>query len=268
MKVFFEYLGINHISNGISNFRQYIKNRKNYCPVCESKGIIFNPLPKFFSENYIKYGFKYWANCELLSLDKYSCSNCGASDRERLYKIWIDCQIKNQTFKPRTKTIHFAPESALSAKLKSSNFFNYKTADIAMTHVDFFVDLMRIPFPDNSYDFFICSHVLEHVQDDQVALAELFRILRRGGVGILMVPIVIDLDEIFEDPSIKTDEDRWKYYGQYDHVRLYNSKGFVQRIVSAGFKVDKLDINFFSKKIFEEAGIPISACLYVVNKYD
>jgi hypothetical protein len=83
-----------------------------------------------------------------------------------------------------------------------------------------------------------------------------------------MVPIVIDLERIIEDPSIKTDEDRWKYYGQFDHERLYNSEGFVQRIISAGFQVDKLGIIFFTKKIFEEAGIPLSACLYVVKKYD
>lgn len=254
--------------NSFSKLKQYIKNRKNYCPVCESKGVIFHPLPKFFSENYIKYAFKYWTNVELLSIDKFSCGNCGALDRERLYKIWIDYQIKTQTFKPRTKIIHFAPEAALSAKLKLSNFFDYKTADIAMPHVDFFVDIMRLPFSDNSYDFFICSHVLEHLQDDRVALAELFRILRIGGVGILMVPIVIDLERIIEDPSIKTDEDRWKYYGQNDHLRLYNSEGFVQRIISVGFQVDKLGVNFFTKKCFEEAGIPMSACLYIVKKYE
>jgi SAM-dependent methyltransferase len=41
---------------------------------------------------------------------------------------------------------------------------------------------------DESQDFVICSHVLEHLADPLGFLSEIFRVLRRGGVGLLLLP--------------------------------------------------------------------------------
>ena len=47
-----------------------------------------------------------------------------------------------------------------------------------MAGVDDVVDITDMPmYADGSFDFFICSHVLEHVSDDRRALNELYRIL-------------------------------------------------------------------------------------------
>ena len=123
--------------------------------------------------------------------------------------------------------MHFAPESGLSGWIKSLGFENYATSDYTMSGVDYHSDLMDLPFDDNSIDFFICSHVLEHVEDDRAALQELFRVTRRGGLGILMVPIVSGLEAIDEDPCESDVAERWRRFGQDDHVRLYNRVGFL-----------------------------------------
>ena len=74
-----------------------------------------------------------------------------------------------------------------------------------MENVDDKVDITDMTiYPDNHFDFFICSHMLEHVFDDRKALRELYRILKWGGQGILVVPIVLSIDEIDEDPSVTT----------------------------------------------------------------
>jgi len=47
----------------------------------------------------------------------------------------------------------------------------------------------RIPWGDGSTDVVVCSHLIEHVQDDRRLLAEICRVLKPGGHLILMIPI-------------------------------------------------------------------------------
>jgi SAM-dependent methyltransferase len=202
----------------------------------------------------------------MTALETYSCSNCGVSDRERLYALWIDQQITKGFFSKATRVIHFAPEPVLSARLKSLNSFNYKTADIMMEHVDYKVDLLNLPFEDVSFDFFICSHVLEHVENDDQAIKELYRITKQGGSGILMAPIIVELDKTQEDPSILDEAGRWKHYGQNDHVRLYAHDDYVNKIRSHSFNVKELGVSYFGAEIFRSLGLKSTSILYVVSK--
>lgn len=168
------------------------------CSVCGQSNITFLPLPSFYREEAAKYGYKRFGKGETIALDTYSCSACGASDRERLYALWIDRQIQGGIFRKGTKLLHFAPEAALSKKLRELNLFEYKTADYGMEGVDYKVDIMNIPLANESVEFFICSHVLEHVESDDKAIQELYRITKTGGCGILMAPISVGLDHTLE----------------------------------------------------------------------
>jgi ubiquinone/menaquinone biosynthesis C-methylase UbiE len=102
-------------------------------------------------------------------------------------------------------------------------------------------DITKISFPDNSFDIIFCSHVLEHIPDDRLAMRELYRILKPEGFAILQVPIkdVFNgrvIDKTYEDFSITTPEGREKAFGQNDHVRVYG-RDFKDRIASVGFVV-------------------------------
>ncbi len=46
-----------------------------------------------------------------------------------------------------------------------------------------------IPWDDGSVDVVVCSHLIEHVQDDRRLLAEIGRVLKTGGLLMLMIPI-------------------------------------------------------------------------------
>ncbi len=237
-----------------------------YCPVCKSANKGFKPIPEFYLRNFEIYGFEHFEKGEMTPRESYLCSVCGASDRERLYAHWILMMLVRGEIDKRINIMHFAPESGLSGWIKSLGFENYATSDYTMSGVDYHSDLMDLPFDDNSIDFFICSHVLEHVEDDRAALQELFRVTRRGGLGILMVPIVSGLEAIDEDPCESDVAERWRRFGQDDHVRLYNRVGFLERICEAGFKVKTLDVSYFGLATFESLGLKSESVLYIVNR--
>jgi len=132
-----------------------------------------------------------------------ACADCGALERHRLQVKVLDEFLPG--FADRSKSVlHFAPESFIGKRLKQV-FGKYQTADLFRRDVNIRADICALPVPDASYDLVYASHVLEHVPDDGKAIAEIYRVLKPGGVAILPVPIYSTDDH----PSAKTVE-----YGQ------------------------------------------------------
>ncbi len=243
-----------------------IFGRNSYCQVCGKWIKNFNPLPNMYAENAKKNGYAYFGTGEMTSLDTYFCGHCNSSDRERLYAYYIK---KNFSGKENIVFYHFAPEKNLQAFIK--RFFRniiYKTFDLCAPDVDCHADLTDMNMiKDNECDFFICSHMLEHIENDRKAIAELYRITKYGGKGILMAPISTAIESTIENlPDVKTDEDRWKYYGQNDHIRLYARKEFVERITQSGFELEMYDIDNLGKSFLKKNGLKETTVLYIVKK--
>jgi SAM-dependent methyltransferase len=134
------------------------------------------------------------------------------------------------------RVLHFAPEKGLTQLLKA-RVRSYQSADVTPGRADLVRDIEAIAEPDASYDGIVCSHVLEHV-DDAKALRELYRVLRPGGVALIMLPIVEGWSKTYEDPAVVSPEDRKRHYGQSDHVRYYGAD-VRERIRGAGFRLDE-----------------------------
>jgi predicted SAM-dependent methyltransferase len=238
-----------------------------YCPVCENRISHFTKLDDYFLENYYRYGYIHSIFCyETFNVVNYHCSACYATDRERLYMMYLKEKISmNSTEKIRL--LDFAPNEAVRKKIMSEPSVIYRSCDLLRPDVDDNTDIQdMVVYQDNEFDAIICSHVLEHVDDDGKAMAELFRILKPGGWAVIMVPILLTLNETFEDRSIISEEDRWKYFMQGDHVRTYSRNDFVKRLSFAGFKVKQLDKKYFGDDVFERNGIDPRSVLYVAEK--
>jgi hypothetical protein len=65
---------------------------------------------------------------------------------------------------------------------------------------------------------------------------------------------------------INTPAERWRYYGQDDHLRLYGTQDLVARLAAAGFVVRRLDLAHFGAATFARAGIADNSVLYVAEK--
>jgi SAM-dependent methyltransferase len=240
---------------------RYSINAKYYCPVCNRKINRFLPLHKFYSNNAKKYGYPYSGRAETLNYQSYSCPICRAADRDRLYALYVQNYFTSIKKDKQISIIDIAPSAPLSGYIRkiiseSKHSVSYRTADIAKEDVDDKIDITDMPcYDNNQFDFFICSHVLEHVYDDNRALSELYRILKPGGSGILMVPICLAIEKIDEDPSITDEAERWRRFGQNDHVRLYSKNGFIERVGKAGFVLHQYGKEYFGGKTFMECGI-------------
>ena len=64
--------------------------------------------------------------------------------------------------------------------------------------VDYGVDLLqRLPYNDASFDIVLLIEVIEHLENHRVALGELARVLKPGGVLILTTPNIMRLNSRF-----------------------------------------------------------------------
>ena len=116
------------------------------------------------------------------------CPRCGSLERHRLQFLVL--QKLGGGFNLSTlRVLHVAPEMFVARHLRKM-FKSYTSTDLSQKGVDFHADLRSLPIPDGSYDVVYASHVLEHIDRDRDAIAEIRRILSPGGFAILPVPIV------------------------------------------------------------------------------
>lgn len=181
--------------------------------------------------------------------DSTRCPNCGSGIRHRLF--WaivthVDELHINRLFKGKS-ILHFAPEKYFRSKIQAI-CKEYRTADACVAgyekkagRVDAILDISHIPsVADASVDCVIAFDVLEHVEDDIQAMAEIYRILRKDGSCILSVPQQDHLAHTYEDQTITEPDKRKQAYGQADHLRIYGDD-FEQRLKNSGFVVTMAD---------------------------
>ena len=116
-----------------------------------------------------------------------ACPRCGALERHRLQHCVLDRYLPERG----RAILHVAPEDFMRRRL-AERFDRYVTCDLVAPRVDCRTDLRRLPFGDAAFDMVFASHVLEHIDDDRRAIAEIHRVLRPGGHAVLPVPIVVD----------------------------------------------------------------------------
>ncbi len=96
---------------------------------------------------------------------------------------------------------------------------------------------LELPFMDGSFDRIIASEVMEHLDDDRTALAELVRVLRPGGTIAVTVPAWLP-----ERICWALSDDYHAPIAEGGHVRIYSKAELRMKMMRAG-----LDINGSSK---------------------
>ncbi|HEY0284056.1 MAG TPA: methyltransferase domain-containing protein, partial [Vicinamibacterales bacterium] len=168
------------------------------------------------------------------NLDRFACPSCGSTDRERHLRLYLD-RLGLASAVNGSAILHIAPERWLPVWLSDRAPARYVKGDVSPTSDALRrLDLQALPFADGEFDFVICNHVLEHVDDVDAAAAEMFRVLKPRGRAICQTPFARRLTRTFEDPALRSAAERLFFYGQHDHLRLFG-KDIEQRLLDAGF---------------------------------
>ncbi len=151
------------------------------------------------------------------------CPACGSLSRTR--QLWAF--LKNSNLLSGT-VLHFSPSPALHKQLSQLDNISYVSTDYSGEFpANRQYDLTDLQVTTASINLIICYHVLEHIQDDKIAMRELYRALAPQGTLLIQTPF--KADGILEDPLIITPQDRLQFYGQEDHVRIYSAQGLIDR---------------------------------------
>lgn len=211
----------------------YYSGNKYECPLCEHRFRTMLPggfdLPVITEKQIVGGGRR----------NNDVCPRCQSTDRDRL--IYLYLKHESDFFETKQFLMHIAPEPSLYqvfTRVLNHDYYPATKYEEGL-YYDKGVqkeDLLDLQIDDDSFDWIICNHVLEHIPDDEKAMSEIFRVLKPGGRAILQVPYSLILDKTFEDPEITEPKEREKYFGQFDHVRIYG-KDYPERLRKAGFEV-------------------------------
>jgi SAM-dependent methyltransferase len=202
------------------------------CPVCGWQGNRFYVLTNL--------GYSLWP--ETL------CPRCGTLDRHRALFLYLKAEYD---LRDVITILDIAPTAGIFRKFSQLSPLIYVGVDRNMVcsgeKMHMATSVTEMSFKANIFDLLLCFHVLEHVQHDGKAIAEIKRVLKPGGVAIIDVPYNqrdISRTVVFEELD------------EYGHYRTYGTD-FLMKIQEAGFYVKWEDpLHTVGKNIRKRYGLP------------
>lgn len=197
---------------------------KNFCPIC-NKYLEFKPFGRSKRK-------------------RAQCPECGSLERHRLVYLLLKNKYEKIINEESIKLLHFAPEEVFFNIFKNKKNIDYYPVDI---NPDLFksknieirekINMEDMPYENGEFDFILNGYVLQCVNDDTKAIKELYRVLKYGGVCIILVPINKSSEITLEKEEYNTAELRKKHYGDKHHYRYYSMDLF-GKLEHYGFDVE------------------------------
>ena len=190
----------------------------------------------------------------------------GTLSLERHRLLWLYLNNSTNLLNSKLKVLHIAPEQIFYRKFKKNIYWDYTTFDLKSPLADVKGDITNMSFNNDTFDLIICNHVLEHIIDDNSAMSEIYRVLKKDGIGILQVPIDKSLEKTYEDKTLVSKKQRAKHFGQYDHVRVYGVD-YKDKLENTGFIVNLLDYtNQIEDNLISKYGLIKGELIPIVKK--
>ena len=79
------------------------------------------------------------------------------------------------------------------------------------------------------------------------------------------MPIDLNRNSIDEDPDCTDVAERWRRFGQDDHVRCYSKQGYLDRLTDSGLAVEQITRDYFGEDADLNA-LTETATVYIVSR--
>ncbi|MDD5748921.1 MAG: methyltransferase domain-containing protein [Actinomycetota bacterium] len=191
------------------------------------------------------------------------CPYCLSFERYRLLCKYLSDET--DFGKKEMSVLDIAPTWCFQEFCRKFESLNYTSVDLSSPLADHHMDIRKLRFPDSTFDWVICYHVLEHVDDDRAALQEIRRVMKKGGLAVIQVPIHRKKTVYRFELSSEEAKEILKYP---DHRRAYG-RDFKDLLLSTGFDVSVVPfVKKFSEQEIKRFGLDKSEDLYICRKVD
>ncbi|MBD3343818.1 MAG: methyltransferase domain-containing protein [Chitinivibrionales bacterium] len=192
------------------------------------------------------------------------CPDCSSLERHRLTAYLSKKLLIGRS---QIRFLHIAAEQCLISFFGNMNPQLYVTGELEGRNCTINFSIESIPFKDETFDVALCSHVLEHVLQDRLAITEFYRVLNKNGIAFLEVPVDKSIRCTIEGSPSMSREERIRILKQEDHQRLYGLD-FSSRLTEAGFAVEEIDVaREFSHEDIKKYGFDIEEIFFVCRKH-
>ena len=173
------------------------------------------------------------------------CPVCGSKSPHRRAALLFRTADRYQL--RMAHVLHISPELHLSRLLRAKSR-NYVSGDIRPGVGDLVFSITQLPFPDDSFDFLYCCHVLPMLpaQDVRQAVAECFRVLKPSACSIIENPVGNGKTIEMSGHSAADRAQRW-YHG--DVLRLFGADDYWDMFREAGFVLDPVTLSQASQEV-------------------
>jgi len=197
------------IYNKLLTFKRHLFFKKKvHCNVCGWKGVGFNAVG---SGHTIRYNA--------------SCPECGSAERHREFVKFLD---ENDFIESGARMLEIGPNKGFRQYFESKGL-KYFAIGLHSDYVDSKMDARNMDLKDNQFDYIVSSHVLSFIRDDMAVMAEMYRVLKKHGLCIVIEPHDLTRKRTIEFNRESKD-------GIRDNVRKYGAD-IIAKLESAGFKV-------------------------------
>lgn len=165
----------------------------------------------------------------------FRCPVCASKPPHRLALKYFE--LHPELFVMGESLIHVAPEPELGkwlcrrARKARMKYHPGGLDGVGEQHLD----LRQLPFPDGTVKFLYCCHVLNMVEEDRQAMAEVFRVIHPHGVALLQVPAFFTGSTTLEPES---EAERIAAFNDPMMYRCYTDADYVARLNESGFFVE------------------------------
>ncbi|HRB04923.1 MAG TPA: methyltransferase domain-containing protein [Ilumatobacteraceae bacterium] len=163
-------------------------------------------------------------------VESATCPQCGSVARDR-FLLW--CAAERGALRRNDRVLETSPRMGDEYREFMRRQLHYRASDfdLGAHRADLQIDLQAIALPDSSLDVVLTPHVLEHVPDTARALAELYRVMVRGGRVFLQVPLLHGVTAAPTTPEFHADNTPVFWNFGWDLIDMVRAAGFTATVL-------------------------------------